>query len=103
MEDNTLLFFQPSIQQSDCILQSQTHCMEPSRVEFIGNEEDPTKLFCSEFVANVLENSKVIGSIEEARTTLIELCRLEGVYAESVWFKGSERQEIRRHDTPDGV
>ena len=72
-------------------------------VEFIGNREDPTKLFCSEFVGKVLEDSKVIGSIEEARTTPIELCLLEGLYAESVQFKGSDRQEIRRYDTSDGA
>ena len=72
-------------------------------VEFIGNEEDTTKLFCSEFVAKVLESSEVIVSIEEARTTPIELCLLEGLYAESVQFKGSESQEIRRHDTSDGA
>ena len=72
-------------------------------VEFIGNREDTTRLFCSEFVAKVLEDSKVIGSIEEARTTPIELCLLEGIYAESVQFKGSEEQKIRKYDNSDGV
>ena len=72
-------------------------------VNLIGDPENTKRLFCSEFVARVLEDSRVIGSIEEARTTPIELCLLEGLYAESVQFKGSERQEIRRHDTPDGA
>lgn len=72
-------------------------------VEFIGNREDTTRLFCSEFVARVLEDSRVIGSIEEARTTPIELCLLEGLYAESVQFNGSEEQEIRKYDNSDGA
>lgn len=72
-------------------------------VEFVGNEEDTTRLFCSEFVAKVLEESGVINSIEEAQTTPIELCLLKGVYAESVQFKGRECQEIGRHDTSDGA
>ena len=72
-------------------------------VEFIGNREDTTRLFCSEFVAKVLEDSKVIASIEEARTTPIELCLLEGLYAESVQFKGREIQEIKRYDPSDST
>lgn len=70
-------------------------------VESIGNREDTTRLFCSEFVAKVLEDSKVIPCIEEAQTTPIELCLIEDLYAKCVQFKGCESQETKRHDTPD--
>lgn len=62
-------------------------------VDSICNQEDTKRFFCSEFVAKVLENSKVICDINASRTTPIELCQLK-IYGDYVQFKGDTEQEI---------
>lgn len=71
-----------------------THLMNPY-VSRLQNQEDSRKPFCSEFVADVLRDSGVIRDIIASQTTPIELCLLDGIYAnEYVQFKGSDA-EIR--------
>ena len=65
-------------------------------VSRLQNQEDSRKLFCSEFVADVLKDSGVIRDIVASQTTPIELCMLDGIYAQRyVQFKGSEAEKIK--------
>ena len=72
-----------------------TRLMAPY-VSRLQNREDTRKLFCSEFVTDVLADIGVIQNIVAAQTTPIELCMLEGIYANAyVQFKGSEAEQIK--------
>ncbi len=67
-----------------------TRLMDPY-VARLQNQKDTRKLFCSEFVADVLATIGVIQDIVASQTTPIELCLLEGIYAsEYVQFKGND-------------
>lgn len=69
-----------------------------SLLDLISNQEDPSKFFCSEFVAGALETGGVTGKINTSRITPIKLCQMN-IYDDNYFqFKG-DLEEIDRFNS----